>query len=301
MPDRNEFISRRPSYIILLNGQPGAGKTYAAMSFPKAYVIGCDPSGLDILKQKGNEKLLENLVWYEYLRNESEEELRKVFNERAKSDDRTSVYGCLAHAKELAKKGEVETLIIDNFNYMVDMRWQYVTEYAIKKSKSGEVDTQGMYRDLGLYLSRFFGGEILTMATRNNLNVVVTSHIKRETPTTVEGTKDRAGKVDKGSDISPLIEGSFRQRIEGMVGASLYLEHGRKKDDKGNFTMTYKAYTQKSPGLDTILLAKNRYSLPNPLDLTNKSLYEELCKTQNEVIQATNTNFTTTNTAKGAQ
>lgn len=294
MPDKAEFISRRPSYIIMLNAPPGAGKTHQAMTFPKVYVIGCDPSGLDILKQRRNERLLDNLVYYEYLRNESEAELRKVFDEKAKADDHTSIYGCIAHAKELAKKGEVETIVVDNVNYFVDMRWQYVNEYEQKKSKkTGEVDTQGMYRDLGLYLSRFFGGNLFTMATRNDLNVVITSHIRRETPQTVEGTSERAGKVNKESDISPLIEGGFRARIEGMVGASLYLEHGRKKDEKGNMIMEYKAHTQKSPGLGTVLLAKNRCDLVSPLILTNKSLYEELTK-------ATNTNPITTNIAKGA-
>lgn len=288
MPSKEEFVSKRPAFTCLLNGMPGDGKTRSAMTFPKVYVIGCDPSGLDILYQRGNEALLENLYWYEYLHNESETDLKLVFNERAKSDERTSVYGCLAHAKELAKKGEIQTLVFDNFNFFVDMRWQYINEYEARKSnKTGELDTQGMYRDLGLYLNRFFAADLVTMATRQNLNVIVTSHIKRENPEAVEGTKTRAGKVNKETDIAPLIEGGFRQRVEGIVGASLYLERKAGKDAKGAHIVTYKAYTQKAFGLDTVLPAKNRYGLANPLDLTNKSLYEALMAVTNTQTKET--------------
>lgn len=287
MPSKADFIAKGPSYTVLLNGMPGDGKTFSAMTFPKVYFIGCDPSGLDILYQRGNEALLENLVHYEYLHNESEKDLKQVFAERAGADDRSSVYGCLAHVKELAKKGEVNSLVFDNFNFYVDMRWQYINEYEVKKSdRTGVLDTQAMYRDLGLHLNRFFAADLLTMATRQNLNVIVTSHIKRETPEAVEGTKTRAGKVNKETDIAPMIEGSFRQRIEGLVGASLYLERKGGKDKEGKSIVTYKAYTQKSFGLDTTLPAKNRYGLANPLDLTNKSLYELLKAATNNQAKA---------------
>jgi len=281
MPDANQFKEQKPSYTILLCGLPGAGKTRAAMTFPKVYVIGCDPSGLDILKQKGNEKLLDNLVYFNYLHNESEDDLKKLFNEKAKADDFFSVYGCLAHAKELAQEGAIETLVLDGFNYFVDMRWQYVNEYHVRKSeRTGAIDTQAMYRDLGLYLNRFFAADLMTMATRLNLNVVVTCHVKRENPDTVEGVSTgankRAGKVAKESDIAPQIEGGFRNKIDGLVGAVLYLEHSSKRDAQGQRALHYVAHTQKSPGLDTVLMAKNRYGLPTPLVLTNGSLYDAL-------------------------
>lgn len=302
MPDATEFKKRRATFTALLNGTHGSGKTTQAMSFPKVYVIGCDPSGLDILYKKGNEKLLNNLAWYEYLHNESEEELKRVFNPRATVADLDSMKGNLLHCKALAKEGKVETLLIDGFNYFVDMRWQYVNEYELRKSdRTGALDTQAMYRDLGLYLQRFFAGDLMTMATRQNISVIATCHLKRETPEAVEGTKQRAGKVNKDSDIAPLIEGGFRQRIEGLVGASIYLEH----ETRGNI-ITYKAYTQKSRGLDTVLLAKNRYGLANPLDLTGASLYDALMKSTNlDAVRKdgptdTVTNDTTSNT-KGAQ
>lgn len=285
MPDKADFVSRRPNFSIFLLGQPGSGKTYSAMSFPKTYVIGCDPAGLDILHVKGNERLLNNLIYWEYLHNESEDDLKALFKETAKSEDRSSIYGCLAHVKELAKKGEVETLVLDGFNYFVDMKWQHINEFAARKSNTtGVLDTQAMYRDLGLFLSRFFASDLMTMGSRQNLNIVVTCHVKRESPDAVEGVSEgkakRAGKVNKDSDIAPMIEGGFRQRVEGLVSASLYLEHRTERGADGKPITTYRAYTQISRGLDTVLLAKNRYGLPNPLNLTNQSLYEALMKSR---------------------
>lgn len=284
MPDANEFKSKRPAFTVAFNSLPGAGKTTAMMSFPAVYVIGCDPSGLDILYQKGNEHLLANLVWYEYLHNESEEELKRLFAETTteggksravNGDDRWSLYGCLAHAKALAAEGKIQTLAIDGFNYLVDMKWQAICEYEeLKSAKSGERDTQGMYRNLGLYLQRFVAADLMTMATRNGLNVVLTTHLKRESPEALQGTSTRAAKVDKSAEIAPLIEGGFRAKFDGLLGAVIYLEH---KYDPASKSLKYWAITERMPGLDSIAVpAKNRYGLHGRLDVTGKAFYELL-------------------------
>src|SRR6185295_2421903 len=108
-------------------------------------------------------------------------ELKQVFKESATSAERDSVYGCLAHARELAAKGEVETIVIDGFSYFVDVKWRQINEYEVAKSSTtGNVDSQAMYRNLGLYLHRFVASDLMTSATRNGLHVVLSTHLKRE-------------------------------------------------------------------------------------------------------------------------
>lgn len=284
MPSADEFRSKHPSFTLLVNGQPGSGKTTLAMSFPKVYVIGCDPAGLDILHQKENIKLLDNLIWYEYLHNESEPELKRLFqSEKVTGEDRWSLFGCLAHAKELAKAGEINTILLDNVNYLVDMKWQHICEYEeVRSNHSGNLDQQAMYRNLGLWCNRFFASELMTMATRQGLNVVMTSHLRRESPEAIEGTNAqgqqvRAAKIDKSSDLAPQIEGGFRNKIEGLVGASIYLEHKElKRKGTDERVLQYLAICKKTNALDTTVLAKNRYGLPNVVNVTNKSFYEIL-------------------------
>ncbi len=131
---------------------------------------------------------------------------------------------------------------------------------------------QAMYRALGLYLYRFVASDILTLGTRNNLNVIFTTHLKRESEEAVQGNsalKARARKVILNSDIAPMIEGGFRNKFEGLVGASLYLE---KKLDGGS--LKYSAICDVSTGLGTIVMAKNRFGLPARLALSDKTLYQ---------------------------
>lgn len=275
MPDREAFLQRRPALTLNISGFFGSGKTLQSLSFPKCYVISCDPAGLETVRQPVNAKFLANLVWYEELHNESREELKEMFREAATSEQRGSVYGCLAHAKQLAAKGEVETLIIDGFTYLADMKWRAINEYEIAKSQTtGNVDSQAMYRNLGLYLHRFVASSLMTMASREKLNVILTTHLKRESEETIHGSdklKNRAKKVMTNSDIAPMIEGGFRNKLSGLVGGDLYLEKSL-KDGK----ITYEAICDIARGLGTVVLAKNRFGLPPRLDLTGKSLYEAI-------------------------
>lgn len=274
MPDRNEFVSRRPALTLNISGYFGSGKTLQALSFPKCYVISCDPAGLETLRQPRNSAYLSNLVHYEELHVESKAELINTFKESAKSDDRSSVYGCIAHAKELAAKGEIETLVIDGFTYFVDMKWRAINEYEQAKSATtGNVDSQAMYRNLGLYLHRFVAADLMTMATRLGLNVILTTHLKRESEEAVQGgqAKNRAKKVMTNSDIAPMIEGGFRNKLSGLVGGDLYLEK-KIKDGK----IAYEAICDLATGLGTVVNAKNRFGLPARLPLTDASLYSAI-------------------------
>ena len=274
MPDRSTFLQNRPAFTILLNGYFGSGKTLQALSFPKSYVISCDPAGLETVRQPKNKKFLDNMVWYEDLHNENEADLKRLFRENAKADERDSVYGCLAHARELAAKGEVETLVVDGLTYLCDMKWQAICEFEeVRSGNTGARDSQSMYRNLGLSLQRFIASDLMTMATRSGLNVILTCHLKRESEEAVQGgaAKNRARKVLLNSDISPMIEGGTRNKIEGMVGASLYLDKSLKDG-----IITYVAICDLARAFGTLVPGKNRWGLPAILPLNNQTLYEAL-------------------------
>lgn len=275
MPDKQTFLAQRPALTLNISGYFGSGKTLQSLSFPKCYVISCDPAGLETVRQPANKRFLDNLVWYEELHNESKSELTQSFKENATADQRESIYGCLAHAKQLAAEGQIESLIIDGFTYFVDMAWAKINAFEIVKSdKTGNMDSQAMYRNLGLYLHRFVASDLMTMATRQRLNIVLTTHLKRESEEAVQGNaniKNRAKKVMTNSDIAPMIEGGFRNKLSGLVGADLYLEKSL-KDGK----VQYEAICDIARGLGTVVNAKNRFGLPARLDLTNKSLYEAI-------------------------
>lgn len=275
MPTKDEFLQRRPALTLNISGYFGSGKSLQAHSFPKCYTISCDPAGLETLRQPKNARYLNNLVEYEELHNQSTDELKEMFRETAKSDERGSIYGCLARARELAADGLIETVVIDGFTYFVDMRWRQINAFEIaKSSNTGNVDTQAMYRNLGLYLHRFVASDLMTMASRNKLNIILTTHLKRESEEAVQGgsAKNRARKVALNSDIAPMIEGGFRNKMEGLVGASIYLD---KKLVQG--AVKYEAICDIATGLGTIVNAKNRYGLPARVELNEKqTLYDAI-------------------------
>jgi len=280
MPDKAGFLERRPAFTVLLSGYFGAGKTLQMLSFPKCYIISVDPSGLEPLRQPRNQKFLDNLVWYEELGREDKTELKDMFDETAKSDNRKSLFGCIAHAKELAAKGEVETLGIDGGTYLVDLIWSKINEFEkIRSAKTGNLDGQAMYRELGIYLYRLFAANLLTVASRNHLNLLVSFHLKRESEEQLQSsanTPNRARKLMLNSDIALMIEGGFRNKIEGLFGGSLYLE---KLFDKEKNKINYSALCDVTKGFSTTVLAKNRWGLKPRIDLNDKTLYEHLMET----------------------
>ena len=106
------------------------------------------------------------------------------------------------------------------------------------------------------------------------MNIILTTHLKRESEEAVQGNaniKNRAKKVMTNSDIAPMIEGGFRNKLSGLVGADLYLEKTL-KDGKPQ----YDALCDMTRGYGSIVNAKNRFGLPARLDLTKQSLYEAI-------------------------
>lgn len=274
MPAGKELLSGPPAITILLNSHFGGGKTRQGMGFPKVQAIGFDPSGLDILKQKGLSDLASNLTWYDYVNPMNDEELRDIFRQQPnKEGKRGVIYQLLEDARERAQKGEIQTLLLDGVTYFCDLRWRLINlDEVMKSEKTGNVDTQAMYRTLGIWLQTFFARDLLPLATRHGLNVICTCHLKREGEDTVQGSDKtgRPGKINKMSDIAPMIEGGFRNKVEGLFGASIYLE--RKLDGSGK--VTFLAHAGIKAALSTIVEGKNRYGLPNTMDVTDKKLYD---------------------------
>lgn len=270
MPSGKELLSSPPAVTILMNAHYGAGKTRQGMSFEKVQAIGFDPSGLDILKQKELSSIASNLVWYDYVNPMTDDELRDVFRQQPnKEGKRGLIYQLLEEAKERATKGEIKTILLDGTTYFCDLRWRLINIDEIQKSeRTGNVDTQAMYRNLGIWLQTFFARDLLPLATRHGLNVICTCHLKREGEEQVQGTDKKAGKINKMSDIAPMIEGGFRNKIEGLFGASIYLERKIGTDGKVQFL----AHCNIKQALGTVVDAKNRYGLPQSIDLTGKNL-----------------------------
>lgn len=270
MPSAEEFLSEQPIYILLVNGPPDAGKTDLALTFPANYVIACDPVGLEFLKlkRKRSVELAQNLVHIEPFNSEQSSELKDAFKRTNKPEERDSIYGILAHAKSLAKEGKIKTITLDGLTFFMQMKWA-----QIKSNAASDSNKFAAFEALSIFLNEFIRADFLTMATRMRLNVIMTCHIQRESDEAMEK------KTVKDSDIAPRIIGSFRNTIDGLPGAVIYLEHKVGKDASGNQKLDYWAYCQKTPAMQTIIQAKNKYGLPAKLNITDKSFYDILVET----------------------
>lgn len=245
MPTKDEFLAKKPTFKVQLNGLFGSGKTHCALTFPKVYYLGTEPGGLDFLHLPENKDLLNNLVEYEYFLPNSNDEIKKMFE-----PEKGSLYLAARRAKELYLKGEIETLVFDNLTYGAEKFWSYLNLFQKTiSSKTGNIDTQAMYGELGRWLYKFISMEIVNFPG----NVIVTCHLKHESEEAMEK------KIDQSSDIAPNIIGGFRNQSEGMYGASIYLDRELSAD--GKFTK-FVAYCQKVRAMGTTLNAKNRYGLP---------------------------------------
>ena len=303
MPSATDFLRQQPTFLCLVNGLPDSGKSDLAMSFPGCYVITFDPTGFQILRNNSerSRRLAANLVHIEPGTDVWGPNLFRQTIKGAKKEDkpqpvdsshRDSIYGCFAHVVELAKAGSVQTLILDGFNYLVGEKWKRICADPVHIAPSGELDRFAAYRALKLFLDQFTWATLLPLAIRNSLNLVVTCHIKRESEEAVtgvdaKGVRKATGKVSQDSNLAPIIEGSFRNEIDGKFGAVIYLEHRpiiRKVQKPGTTEfinvagMEFFAYCQKVvvPTFGTAVNAKNKYGMPARLNITDKNFYEIL-------------------------
>ena len=279
MPSFNR--ESRPAYSVWINGPAGSGKTRSALGFPKVMAVTFDPTGLDIVYQPENEALKDNLVWHCPMT----APLSELFAFTEEPDEE-SLYGALALARQLKKEGKVETILIDGFTYLASLKWDHICQDEQIETKKGGLDTQKMYGRLGVYLNQFVLSNLLKLATRDKLNVIVTCHVQRESKSTVEGITNPSDpgyertkrQVNLESDLNPQVVGGFRQAVDGLPSAVIYLETKVEADKEGKEILNYYAYCRKTfaKGYDSELNAKNRYGLPTVLKLTNASLYKTL-------------------------
>jgi hypothetical protein len=307
--NRDEFL--KPNGLtVWLNGGAGSGKTLQGMTFPKVMIVTFDPTGADVLRQPENQKYIDNLVIQVPMNGIP---LNEVFQYTEKPSER-SIYGAIALARKLGPLGEkqIETIFVDGFNYLATLKWTQICESkgVVWTEKQGmdrkESDQRGWYDALGSYLDHLVLQNLLPLATRDRLNVVVSSHVQRESKNTIEGMQVQrtpqqqeqaaAGKrqVDLDSDLSPQVLGSFRQRIAGLPSAMIYLEDRLEQRD-GKEVVEYYAYCRRtrSESLDTTILAKNRFGL-GTLRLTNGNLYKTI------VAKIANTDTKPANTSTNA-
>lgn len=307
MPEvnRDKFLS--PTGITCwINGPAGSGKTRLGMGFPDVLAVTFDPTGLDVLKEPENQPLLDNLRWHVPLNGI---DLKKVFQftETAGED---GVYAAIALAKQLGPRGEnkIKTVLLDGFTYLAQLKWTQICEAkgvdptSKEQMDRKEADQRSWYDALGAYLDHLVLQNLLPLATRHDLNVVITCHVQREsdntvkgiqvarTPTMMEQQAQSKRQVNLDSDLSAQVLGSFRQRIDGLPSATIYLEHkldtateddvkARRATAVGAEILRYYAYCKmtRSQSLDTVIKAKNRYGL-GTLNLTNASFYKTLLK-----------------------
>jgi hypothetical protein len=203
MLTKEQVLNETPKIKMLANGGFGAGKTYFAMSFPKWAYAMIEPNG--ILTAKTNPHLLDNMVRADTFIPSPDEDIKVTFERLEKF---------VREQRDAARKGEIETLIIDNLTYLSVNRWEYINKYEKLLTKSGELDVRGMYGTLGRWLYKFTLTELLTFPG----NLVVTCHEMNE------HDEAMADKVDKTSPVVSNIVGGFRDKAAGLFNASIFLE-----------------------------------------------------------------------------
>lgn len=249
MTTASEFFKDKPKTSILFASNFGEGKTSAMITFPKFYYIGFRQGGLEVLRQEKNKKYWDNLVEYVDLCPKSDDELKEMFQ-----PDKGLIHIKVREAIERAKKGEVETLCIDDGTDCVENQKKYIWKFDVRRGKEG-LDTQSMFGQLHTNLSNWIDRDV--MQFRKYGNLLFSCHIMRESEQTMEGTKTRAGAVDKTSNMYPDIIGSFRREIQRKFENVFYLE--TKLSQGGR---KYVAYTSKQIAFGTVILAKNCLDLP---------------------------------------
>ena len=261
MPSGNDYLKDKPKSSFLLGADFGEGKTSVVITFPKIYYIGFRQGGLSVLNKPENEKYKKNLVWYEELCPKSDVEIKEMF----KPDGRVGrIYKVIDHAKELASKGEVETLAIDDSSDWSTNTMKYIWTFDFKVGQNGQPDTQSMFGTLLRTQSNIIDQDIMTF--RRFGNVIMTCHLMRESEQSLEGTKTRAKAVDKMSDLFPDIIGSIRREMQRKFENVIYMEAKLQPDGK---TKKYVGYTEKQVAMGTVVKTKNVLGLPPIIENIN--------------------------------
>ena len=271
MPTAEEFYKDPLYFFIGLVGEPGSGKTKQAIGFPGNYFVEIgDTYGLKtVLEDPKNAKLRSNLVQYQSLDIEQMKEAKEVFRVTDKPTDTSSIYGVLAHVKQLAKEGVVQTLTLDGSSFLCDLKGADIG----KGTGTSDGDRWTYYRQLKNDLTWFINANVMPLVSRHNISVILNFHVQRESD------EAKLKQTSRDGDWSPRVEGSFRQSVSALPRAMIYL-HQRVEMKGTEQIVKYNAYCQrvKVPHVG-LVPAKNSYGLPPILDVTDQSLYDILTKT----------------------
>jgi len=241
------------SIVNMHVGLAGSGKSHLAYTFPKFYCISTEPNNHWVWEL--NPELKKNMVKHEYFIPEKNT-LKDMF---------VQIEDKINEAKELHVKGEVDTLILDNLTYLVHNRWMWIKLYAKKLTRTGEVDTRGMYGDL-----RSWGYDFLLMNILSfKGNVVVNVHEMQENDEALDK------KIDKSITIVPNITGGLRNDVDGLFSNVFYLSKINRKE--GGYR--YMCRTNKGSSKN----AKNRFNLDEVLeDVSYQVIRDAINKTTNK-------------------
>lgn len=235
-----DIVSGKEKFNVrtLVIGDTGSGKTYFASSFPKSYFLITEPSGEDTFMTVP--ELRKNVIGFDRFIPSNTDDTKRLFADLDKACD---------NAREMAIKGEIETVVLDNLTYLAENRFVYINKFEPEYSpKTGELDTRSLYGKLSRWLYQFVLMKMLTIPA----NLVLTCHQKMESDEAMEK------KPDKSTPVVPSILGGFRDDIGGMVSLILYLG---KKEEGGKYK--YFARTNMGQGKN----AKSRYpNLPSVIE-----------------------------------
>ena len=166
------------------------------------------------------------------------------------------------------KEGKVQTLAIDTLTYLTEYLWQFINAFHPKYTRSGELDTRGMYGELSTRLTRLVGMNIMSFPG----NLVCTSHEMLESDEALDK------KIDKSTPIVANVLGGFRNKLEGMFSLVMYLM----KIDKGGGVYEYWARTNKGNSRN----AKSRLPLPATIqNISYSAIMESISATVKEEVE----------------
>lgn len=220
----------------LVIGPAGSGKSFHCGTYPRSYWISTEPGGYETVKM--NPELSKNTVKQAYHIPSPILDVKEVFANIGKA--------CI-EAHQMASKGEIDTLILDNMTYLSENRWIYINKYEAEYTKDGVIDNRSNYGKLGRWLYEF---TLMNLCSFPG-NVIVTAHIKQESE---EQMKKKLGTDDIVADIL----GGFRQQAPGMFSLVMFLDKIRQGENKYRYIARLNASENK--------LAKNRYNLPEIID-----------------------------------
>ena len=221
--------------------ETGAGKTHLSATFPKCYFLITEPGGEETFLN--NPELKKNIVGWDYFIPKSTDDTKRVFEELDKA--------CMK-AREMAEKGEIETIVMDNATYLAENRWIYINRWTPQYTRSGELNSQAMYGDLNRWLYQFVLMKLLSCPC----NVIFNCHEMLESDEVLEK------KPDKSNPILPSILGGFRDKAGGMFSCVFYLAKKSVKGKEGKAEYKFFARTNRGNGKN----AKNRYNLPEVIE-----------------------------------